>query len=173
MKTSINMKDWVLPYQADQVQQYLPHRYPFLLVDRILEIVPGGDVTKFVASELVGTRVRGLKCVTQNEPFFAGHFPERKLMPGVLIIETAAQVACFAYQPYFAGAGVDHTSAISFLAGVNGAKFRRPVVPGDVIEIEARLVKAKAKMAVFETEIQVQGQKVFEAELLTALADRF
>ena len=108
-----------------EILQYLPHRYPFLLVDRMLEIEPG-------------VRARGLKNVTMNEPFFPGHFPHHPVMPGVLIIEAMAQAAALLS---FKSTGVkpDDNSVVYF-AGIDNARFKRPVVPGDQLIFDVEIV---------------------------------
>src|SRR6202043_774081 len=113
----------------DAIREILPHRYPFLLVDRI--------------EELEAERVVGIKNVTVNEPFFAGHFPDYPVMPGVLIIEAMVQVA-----GVLVLSGIpDRKSKLVLLAGVDGAKFRKPVRPGDQLRIEMKLSKRKTTMA--------------------------
>ncbi len=163
------MSEMKFPLGADEIRKFLPHRFPFLLVDRILSIVPGGPTDRFVPQALVGTEVIGLKNVTQNEAYFQGHFPQRSVNPGVLLIEIAAQVACFAYMPYFSGSGTKPEDHLCLLAGVNQARFRKPVVPGDALIVEAKIVKCRGSIAVFECEIKVEGKTVMEAELITSL----
>jgi beta-hydroxyacyl-ACP dehydratase FabZ len=136
------------------IRALLPHRYPFLLVDRILE---QGD-----------NRIVGIKNVTVNEPFFTGHFPGFPVMPGVLIIEAMAQVAgvmVLAKIP-------DRDSKLVFLAGVDGARFRRPVVPGDQLRIEVQLVHGRPTRAKLDAKAYVDGQLVAEASLMCVLQDR-
>jgi beta-hydroxyacyl-ACP dehydratase FabZ len=136
------------------IRGLLPHRYPFLLVDRIVE--QGGD------------RIVGLKNVTVNEPFFNGHFPGFPVMPGVLIIEAMAQVAgvmVLAKIP-------DRDSKLVFLAGVDGARFRRPVVPGDQLRIEVQLVHGRPTRAKLDAKAYVDGQLAAEASLMCVLQDR-
>ena len=136
----------VLDIQA--IREILPHRYPMLLVDRILE--------------LEHDRIVGIKNVTANEPFFSGHFPDFPVMPGVLIIEAMAQVAGVLVLKEIA----DRANKLVLLASVDGAKFRRPVVPGDQLRIEMRVIKRKAGTAT------VDGVVVAEAEMMCKLADR-
>jgi 3-hydroxyacyl-[acyl-carrier-protein] dehydratase len=128
----------------------LPHRYPFLMVDRLLERAPG-------------VRAKGLKNVTVNEPHFLGHYPGRPLMPGVLILEAMAQVAGAAYP-----AGEGSEKRVPVLAGVDRARFRRPVVPGDQLVIEVELGRAKAGLVKATGRATVNGALVAEAELLFA-----
>ncbi len=133
------------------IKAILPHRYPFLLVDRILEIEPD--------------RIVGIKNVTVNEPFFQGHFPEFPVMPGVLIIETMAQVAAV-----LALKDMGEQKAV-FLASVDSAKFRRPVLPGDQLRVEIQVVKRKATVAKVAGKVTVDGVLVAEAEMMCKLAD--
>ena len=138
----------------DAIREILPHRYPFLLVDRI--------------EELEAERVVGIKNVTVNEPFFAGHFPDYPVMPGVLIIEAMAQVA-----GVLVLSGIpDRKSKLVLLAGVDGAKFRKPVRPGDQLRMEMKILRSKASMAKVSGTATVDGAIVAEAEMLCVLADR-
>ena len=138
----------------DAIREILPHRYPFLLVDRI--------------EELEAERVVGIKNVTVNEPFFAGHFPDYPVMPGVLIIEAMAQVA-----GVLVLSGIpDRKSKLVLLAGVDGAKFRKPVRPGDQLRIEMKILRSRASMAKISGTVTVDGAIVAEAEMLCVLADR-
>jgi beta-hydroxyacyl-ACP dehydratase FabZ len=142
----------VLDIQA--IREILPHRYPMLLVDRILE--------------LEHDRIVGIKNVTANEPFFSGHFPDFPVMPGVLIIEAMAQVAGVLVLKEIA----DRANKLVLLASVDGAKFRRPVVPGDQLRIEMRVIKRKASVAKMAGTASVDGVVVAEAEMMCKLADR-
>jgi 3-hydroxyacyl-[acyl-carrier-protein] dehydratase len=138
----------------DAIREILPHRYPFLLVDRI--------------EELETERVVGIKNVTVNEPFFAGHFPDYPVMPGVLIIEAMAQVA-----GVLVLSGIpDRKSKLVLLAGVDGAKFRKPVRPGDQLRMEMKILRSRASMAKVSGVATVDGTIVAEAEMLCVLADR-
>jgi beta-hydroxyacyl-ACP dehydratase FabZ len=138
----------------DAIRQILPHRYPFLLVDRILE--------------MEAERVVGIKNVTVNEPFFVGHFPDFPVMPGVMIIEAMAQVAGVLVLSQIE----DRASKLVLLAGVDGAKFRKPVRPGDQLRIEMHLLKKKASLAKMSGTATVNGEVVAQAEMLCVLADR-
>jgi beta-hydroxyacyl-ACP dehydratase FabZ len=138
----------------DAIREILPHRYPFLLVDRI--------------EELDAERVVGIKNVTVNEPFFAGHFPDYPVMPGVLIIEAMAQVAGVLVLNGIA----DRKSKLVLLAGVDGAKFRKPVRPGDRLRMEMKVLRSRASMAKVSGTATVDGAVVAEAEILCVLADR-
>src|SRR5579863_10665586 len=137
-----------------EIRDILPHRYPMLLVDSILE--------------LDEERVVGIKNVTVNEPFFAGHFPEYPVMPGVLIIEAMAQVA-----GVLVLSGIpDRKNKLVLLAGVDGAKFRKPVRPGDQLRMEMKVLRSRASMAKVSGVATVGGVVVAEAEILCVLADR-
>ena len=138
----------------DAIREILPHRYPFLLVDRI--------------EELETERVVGIKNVTVNEPFFAGHFPDYPVMPGVLIIEAMAQVA-----GVLVLSGIpDRKNKLVLLAGVDGAKFRKPVRPGDQLRMEMKILRSRASMAKISGTATVDGAIVAESEMLCVLADR-
>jgi 3-hydroxyacyl-[acyl-carrier-protein] dehydratase len=137
-----------------QIWDILPHRYPMLLVDRI--------------EELEEERVVGIKNVTINEFFFTGHFPDIPVMPGVLIIEAMAQVAGILVLSSIP----DRKTKLVLLAAVNEAKFRRPVVPGDQLRIEMKVLRRKATIAKMNGVATVNGQIVAEAEMMCKLADR-
>ena len=138
----------------DAIREILPHRYPFLLVDRI--------------EELEAERVVGIKDVTANDPFFAGHFPDYPVMPGVLIIEAMAQVA-----GVLVLSGIpDRKNKLVLMAGVDGAKFRKPVRPGDQLRMEMKVLRRRASMAKVSGTATVDGAVVAEAEILCVLADR-
>jgi len=143
-----------LPLEIEEIKAILPHRSPFLLVDRILE--------------LEDMRVVGLKNVTANEPFFAGHFPEMKVMPGVLIIEAMAQVAAV----LVLNRVPDREKKIVFFASISEAKFRRPVVPGDQLRVEVDFLKLKPSVAKIRGRATVDGQLAAEAEIVATLNDR-
>ena len=131
----------------------LPHRYPFLLVDRILECNPG-------------VSIRGLKNVTFNEPFFQGHFPAFPLMPGVLVIEALAQMS--ALLAFYSGDAKPNESIIYF-AGIDGARFKRQVVPGDQLILEAQVLRVVRGVGKFRTRATVDGDLACEAELIAAI----
>ncbi|GAB4265974.1 MAG: 3-hydroxyacyl-ACP dehydratase FabZ [Deferrisomatales bacterium] len=133
----------------------LPHRYPFLLVDRVLEMVPG-------------ERVVALKNVTVNEPFFPGHFPGRPVMPGVLIIEALAQAAGI-----LALRTTDRPieGKLLMFRSIDRAKFRRPVIPGDQIHLHAHVLKRRQSFWSFEAQARVEDQLVAEAELSAVIVD--
>jgi len=138
------------------IQRLLPHRYPMLLVDRVLDWEAG----KFI---------RGLKNVTANEPFFQGHFPEYKVMPGVLVVEAMAQVAgLLTMLSEFARR--DGSQLVLF-AGIDQARFKRQVIPGDTLLLEAQLERAVRGIGRFRTRATVADQLVCEAQLLAAIRD--
>ncbi|HBQ20882.1 MAG: hypothetical protein A2Z91_08520 [Deltaproteobacteria bacterium GWA2_38_16] len=148
----------------EQIRGILPHRYPFLLVDRISEV-------KISATSPVGDQIVGYKGVTQNELFFQGHFPDRPVMPGVLIIEALAQVsALLIYRNVTATKEDFHL----YLGGIDGAKFRKPVLPGNLLRLEATVKKVSMKKF-FMTQVKafiVQNNKedlVAEASLSSAI----
>jgi beta-hydroxyacyl-ACP dehydratase FabZ len=137
-----------------EIRDILPHRYPFLLVDRITEIEE--------------ERIVGVKNVTANEPFFVGHFPEYPVMPGVLIVEAMAQVG-----------GVlvllnveDRKNKLVLFASIEEAKFRRPVLPGDTLVIECKTLKRKASVVKMQGQATVNGQVVAEGIVMCKLADK-
>jgi beta-hydroxyacyl-ACP dehydratase FabZ len=137
-----------------EIEKLLPHRYPFLLIDRIIE--------------LEDMRVVGLKNVTMNEPHFTGHFPGNPVMPGVLIIEAMAQTAGVLVLNRMP----DREKKLVFLATVEEAKFRKPVVPGDQLQIEVTFLKLKPSVAKMHCEATVSGVRVAEANLVCTLVDK-
>ncbi len=139
---------------SDEIEKLLPHRYPFLLVDRITECEPG----KLAA---------GRKCVTANEPFFQGHFPGKKIMPGVLILEALAQTGAVAllFDEAFKG-------KLALFGGIRSARFRRQVVPGDVLELRCEIISMKGPAGIGKAMAFVDGETAVSAELIFALADR-
>jgi 3-hydroxyacyl-[acyl-carrier-protein] dehydratase len=139
-----------------EIQQLLPHRYPFLLVDRVVEIVPGQKITAY-------------KNVTMNEPFFNGHFPGHPVMPGVLILEAMAQVsAILAYKT----AQMDPTKMVSYLMSVDGARFRKPVVPGDRLQLTVEVVRHKGAIWKTKGTATVDGVRVAEGEFMATVVDK-
>lgn len=142
------------PLDINQIRQILPHRYPMLLVDRILEL----DATRCV----------GIKNISINEPCFDGHFPGFPVMPGVLIIEAMAQTAGVLVLSNIP----DRDSKLVFLASVDNARFRKPVLPGDQLRLEITIVKSKASVAKIAARATVDGVLVAEADLMCALQDK-
>src|SRR5215472_13724829 len=138
----------------NEIQRILPHRYPFLLVDRIVE--------------LESERIVGIKNVTLNEPFFIGHFPDFPVMPGVLIVEAMAQVAGVLVLKTIP----DRHKKLVLLAAIENARFRKPVVPGDTLRLEMAVIKRRANVAKMAGRATVDGQLVAEAEVMCKLADK-
>jgi len=134
----------------EQIMRILPHRYPFLLIDRVTEVEPG-------------TRLFAYKNVTANEAFFQGHFPGRPVMPGVLVCEAMAQAsALLAYETSHFNASENHI----FFMGMDDVRFRRPVVPGDRLEIEVQMIKHKGRIWKQKALASVDGERAAEAVLL-------
>jgi 3-hydroxyacyl-[acyl-carrier-protein] dehydratase len=135
----------------DEIKRLLPHRYPFLLVDRVVEL----ELSK---------RIVGIKNVTYNEPFFTGHFPEKPIMPGVLILEAMAQaggVLAFKSFPGMEGS--------VFFTGIDGARFRKPVVPGDQLKLIVEVVRHRREIWVFDGKALVDNDVVAEARIMAML----
>jgi len=147
------------PREGDfrRILDILPHRYPFLLVDRIVEVVPGEKLLAY-------------KNVSFNEPFFEGHFPENPVMPGVLTVEALAQAS--ALLAYFTEPTDVGTSKVMYLAGIDNARFKRPVRPGDRLDLEATLIRRKGQVWKMAGKASVAGNLVAEAELTATIADR-
>jgi 3-hydroxyacyl-[acyl-carrier-protein] dehydratase len=137
-----------------RILKQLPHRYPFLLVDRVLELNKGKNI-------------KALKNVTINEPFFEGHFPNRPVMPGVLMIEALAQAA--ALLAFDALDATPNDQMIYYFAGIDAARFKRPVEPGDQLVLEAELLRMKAGIFKFKARALVDGELAVEAELTCAM----
>ena len=137
-----------------RILKQLPHRYPFLLVDRVLELDKG-------------KRIKALKNVTINEPFFEGHFPHRPVMPGVLMLEALAQAA--ALLSFDALDASPDDDMIYYFAGIDGARFKRPVEPGDQLILEAELLRMKSGIFKFKVRATVAGELAVEAELTCAV----
>ena len=145
------MSDIVLDFEA--IKKAIPHRYPFLLIDKV-------TITE------VGKTATGIKSVSGNEPFFQGHFPERAIMPGVLIVEAMAQVACamFLSQP-------ENKGKLAFFMGIEGVKFRKPVVPGDRLEIKVEVLKMRSGFGKAKGEVASDGELKTEAEFSFAIVE--
>lgn len=140
--------------EVGELMQLLPHRYPMLMIDRLVEIKPGDSAV-------------GIKNVTYNEPFFPGHFPQAPVMPGVLMIEAMAQAAA-AYTSYTEELDVE--GKIVLFMGVDKARFRRPVVPGDQLRIRVKTVQRRPPVWRFEGVAEVDGKKVTEATFAAMLS---
>ena len=140
-----------MQYDSNQIAEILPHRYPFALVDRIVDGEPG-------------RWARGVKCVTVNEPFFCGHFPQHHVMPGVLILEALAQVGAVAVltKP-------ENQGKIAFFGGIREARFRTQVRPGDRLELSCTLVKEKGPVGIGEAVATVDGKVAARAMLTFAV----
>ena len=138
-------------YTIKEIMEIIPHRYPFLLIDTIEELEPG-------------VRAVGRKCVSMNEPYFQGHFPGNPVMPGALIMEALAQVGAVAIlsRPEWKG-------RTAYFAGIDKARFRRKVVPGDVLVLETVIVKVKGPVGIGRAVATVEGKKAAEAELTFAI----
>lgn len=144
------------PVSIHQILTILPHRYPFVLIDRVTEITPGESI-------------RGHKCVSINEPWFPGHFPGSPIMPGVLIIEALAQIGgilAHATDPF------DPTGKLMLFLGIDKARFRRPVVPGDKLDLTVSILQRRSSVWKLKGEASVDGAKCAEAELLASMVDR-
>jgi 3-hydroxyacyl-[acyl-carrier-protein] dehydratase len=137
------------------IQELLPHRPPFLFVDRIIELIPR-------------ERIVGIKQVTINEPFFQGHYPGAPVMPGVLIIEALAQVGAVLVLRELE----DRHRRIPLFSGISNAKFRRPVVPGDTLVLEVTALRVGSRVQKMRGEAKVDGQLVAEAEIMSVIAER-
>ncbi|MEY4719913.1 MAG: 3-hydroxyacyl-[acyl-carrier-protein] dehydratase FabZ [Pseudomonadota bacterium] len=136
-----------------QIQELLPHRYPFLLIDRVVECEPG-------------VRLKALKNVSFNEPFFQGHFPQQPIMPGVLIMEALAQATALLTSQSASDIG----KAIYYLAGIDGARFKKQVVPGDQLLLEVTYLKHKRHLWSFDCRAEVDGELAASAQIMCAVA---
>jgi beta-hydroxyacyl-ACP dehydratase FabZ len=138
-----------------EIMDRIPHRYPFLLVDRVIELVPQ-------------QRIVAIKNVTMNEPFFQGHFPGAPVMPGVLIIEALAQAGAVLLLSDIP----DRASKLVYFTGIDEARFRRPVVPGDQIRLTMEVLKLRSRTCKMRGTATVEGELVAEAEIMSALVTR-
>ena len=140
---------------VNEIQRIIPHRYPFLLVDAVLELEPG-------------KRIVGIKNVTINEPFFAGHFPGAPVMPGVLIIEAMAQVGAILVLKDLP----DREKKLLYFAGIDQVRFRQPVVPGNQLKLIVEILKLRPRYGKLKGEAYVGDTLVAEAEVLSSIVDR-
>ena len=141
--------------EIDEILSILPHRHPFLLVDKIIEMEEG-------------KRIVGIKNVTINEPFFQGHFPGKPVMPGVLIIEAMAQVGAILLLKNIE----DRENKLALFAGIDEVRFRKPVLPGDVLRFEVEVLKVKATIGKLKGKAYVGDELVCEATVMSVLVDR-
>ena len=143
-----------------KILSYLPHRYPFLLVDRVLDLVPGQSIV-------------AIKNVTSNEPFFVGHFPQRMVMPGVLILEALAQASCILAieTAYSQDPQTDSSSSLYFFAGLDNVRFKRVVEPGDQLRLEVEVVRYRQDVWKFKGTATVDGHVVCSADMTSARRD--
>jgi 3-hydroxyacyl-[acyl-carrier-protein] dehydratase len=146
----------MIEFDIQQVMKYLPHRYPFLLIDRVIECTVGESLT-------------ALKNVTINEPFFQGHFPDQPIMPGVLVIEALAQATGLLS---FCSMQADHNKKLYVLVGIDKARFRGQVLPGDQLHLQVSLKRNMRGILMFEGKALVEGKVVAEAELMCSAQDR-
>lgn len=146
-----------LPVDAEGVAAILPHRYPFLLVDRVIELVPGQSIV-------------AIKNVTFNEPFFQGHFPGHPVMPGVLIVEALAQTSGLLLG--LSGTHANKEDRIFYLAKVDNARFLKPVIPGDQLRLEVQLKRLIRSMGIFTARAVVDGKEAATCELMCAESSR-
>lgn len=141
-------------YNCDEIQRIIPHRYPFLLVDGIESVSEDGKT------------IIGRKCVSADEMYFVGHFPQKKVMPGVLIVEALAQTGCVLLMSDEANRG-----KIGYFAGINKMRFRRMVTPGDVLRLEVTFTDKRASIYMAKVKATVDGQTAAEGEIMCALGE--
>ena len=144
-----------LPVDVTRIQQLLPHRYPFLLVDRVVELEPN-------------KRILAIKNVTINEPFFQGHFPGHAVMPGVLVLEALAQAGGLLTQLSLDEGAADKQDKLFYLVKIDNARFSSMVVPGDRLDLEVKLKRMIRNMAMYECAARVDGKLVASADILCA-----
>ncbi|MDC1286318.1 3-hydroxyacyl-ACP dehydratase FabZ [Gammaproteobacteria bacterium] len=143
-------------FDIDKIMELLPHRYPFLLVDRVTDVEPGASLS-------------AIKNVSVNEPFFQGHFPGQPIMPGVLILEAMAQATGLLA---FSGLIDAHKSSLYMLVGIDKARFRGQVIPGDQLQLEITLKRTMRGIGMFDCQALVDGKVVAEAEMMCSSQDR-
>ena len=143
-------------FNIQEIMNLLPHRYPFLMIDRILELIPGEKVV-------------ALKNVTINEPFFQGHFPGNPIMPGVLIIEAMGQAGALLAAESLPG---EQQDSLIYFMSMDKVKFRQPVVPGDQLIFEMKFLKKRAKVFKMSGVALVDGKRVVEAELMASFGEK-
>ena len=144
-----------LPVDVTRIQQLLPHRYPFLLVDRVVELEPH-------------KRILCIKNVTINEPYFLGHFPGHAVMPGVLVLEALAQAGGLLTQLSLGDSAADKQNKLFYLVKIDNARFSSMVVPGDRLDLEVKLKRIIRNMAMYECAARVDGKQVASADILCA-----
>jgi 3-hydroxyacyl-[acyl-carrier-protein] dehydratase len=152
----VKQRERIASLDIERILEILPHRWPFVLVDRVTEVMPN-------------ERIKGHKCVSMNEPWFVGHFPRHPIMPGVLVIEALAQIGgilAYASEPFDA-----ETSLLYFL-GIDKAKFRRPVTPGDRLDLEVSVMQHRTNVWKLRGEASVDGTLCAQGELLASVVDR-
>jgi len=150
-----NFSDMQTVLDSEGIKKLLPHRYPFLLVDRVIELTPREKIV-------------GIKQVSINEPFFQGHFPGAPVMPGVLVIEALAQCgAILALREI-----EDRNAKLVLFTGIREARFRRPVVPGDTLILEVTAIRVGSRVQRMRGEAKVEGQLCADAEIMSVIADR-
>jgi 3-hydroxyacyl-[acyl-carrier-protein] dehydratase len=149
MSRKAPVKDGETDIDITEILRRIPHRYPFLLVDRAEDYKPSESIV-------------GIKCVTVNEPFFQGHFPGRPVMPGVLLIECMAQTAGAMVLHHM---GDEHAGSLVFFMSIDKARFRKPVVPGDTVRFPVKLIQRRPPVWRYAAEAIVDGKKVAEAEI--------
>lgn len=142
-----------MEFDIQKIMESIPHRYPFLLVDKVVDVVKGESAT-------------GIKCVTINEPFFPGHFPQKPVMPGVLILEAMAQTAGVLAVDFL---GEEAKGKVVYFMGIDGAKFRKPVGPGDVLEMKVTKTRGGGAVWKFDAEAYVGDELVTQAKLTAML----
>lgn len=144
-------REETMELNSNEIQEILPHRYPFLLVDRIVECEPG-------------SHAKGIKCVTANEMQFLGHFPQKHVMPGVLIIEALAQTGAVALLTE-----EENKGKIALFGGIRNAKFKQQVIPGDVLELSCEIINRKGAVGIGKAVATVNGKVAATAELIFAI----